>query len=103
MKDPVSALSGFPQHATRALTSAGVSEGDKRLREVAGKFEAAFLSEMLKHAGLGKPSEAFGGGAGEEQFASLLRDAQADALADRGGIGLAESIFHALKERQDEQ
>ena len=66
------------------------------LREAAVRLEATFLSEMLGAAGLGAVPEAFGGGAGEEQFASLLRDAQAEALARRGGIGLAESIYRAL-------
>lgn len=70
-----------------------------RLREVARELEASFLAEMLKHAGLGATSESFGGGAGEDQFASLLRAEHARALADRGGIGLAESLFRALTAR----
>jgi Rod binding domain-containing protein len=69
------------------------------LREAAEKIEASFLSEMLKAAGVGKPSEAFGGGIGEEQFASFLRDAQAEQMVRAGGIGLAESLFQALKEK----
>jgi len=71
------------------------------LKEAAQKIEAAFLSEMLKAAGVGKPSETFGGGAGEEQFASFLRDAQAEQMVRAGGIGLAETLFHALKEKDD--
>jgi len=69
------------------------------LRAVAQNLEAAFLSEMLKHAGVGAPRGGFGGGVGEDQFASMLRDEQARALAARGGIGLAESLFNALVER----
>lgn len=75
-------------------------QNDPLLR-VARDLEASFLSEMLKHAGLGQSPDAFGGGAGEEQFSSLLRDAQADAIARRGGIGLAENIYQALKESID--
>ncbi|MBS9717725.1 rod-binding protein [Pseudohalocynthiibacter aestuariivivens] len=56
---------------------------------------------MLKAAGLGKSRESFGGGIGEEQFSSFLRQSQAEALVDRGGIGLAQSLFEALKDRQD--
>ena len=56
---------------------------------------------MLGAAGLGAVPDAFGGGAGEEQFASMLRDAQAQAMAKAGGIGLAETIFSALVERQN--
>jgi hypothetical protein len=71
------------------------------LRLAAQKLEAGFLAEMLKAAGLGKTSEAFGGGAGEDQFASFLRQAQAEEMVKSGGIGLAESLYHALKERQN--
>jgi len=74
---------------------------DSKLRAAATDLEAAFLSEMLKAAGLGAPSGAFGGGHGEDQFQSFLRDAQAKEMARAGGIGLAESLFDALKERQD--
>ena len=69
-----------------------------RLREVALQLEASFLSEMLKNAGFGSARESFGGGAGEEQFSSFLRDAQAKAIVDAGGIGLAQSIFESLLE-----
>ena len=69
------------------------------LRAVARELEAAFLAEMLGHAGFGATRGAFGGGAGEDQLASLLRTEHARALAAQGGIGLAESIFHALRAR----
>ncbi|MDC0660154.1 rod-binding protein [Leisingera sp. SS27] len=72
------------------------------LREAAIELEASFLAEMLKSAGLGEASEAFGGGAGEEQFSSFLIREQADQIARSGGIGLAESLYHALKETQGE-
>ena len=75
---------------------------DRALRDAAEKLEAQFLSEMLKSAGFGKARDAFGGGAGEDQFASLLRDAQAREMVRAGGIGLAESLYQALKERNDE-
>ncbi len=71
---------------------------DLQLWEAAKKLESSFLSEMLKSAGLGEMSESFGGGPGEEQFQSLLRGAQADLMVASGGIGLAQSIFEALKE-----
>lgn len=70
---------------------------EDRLWAAARELEAAFLSEMLGHATLGKPSEAFGGGAGEAHFSSFLRDAQARNMAANRGIGLAEAIFRSLK------
>jgi Rod binding domain-containing protein len=62
------------------------------------ELESAFLAEMLKSAGLGKSRESMGGGAGEDQFGSFLVRAQADQIVLSGGIGLAETIFKALKE-----
>ncbi len=66
------------------------------LREKARALEAAFLAEMLGHAGLGKTEGDFGGGIGEDQFSSFLRQEQARLMVDRGGIGLAEQIFRAM-------
>lgn len=76
-------------------------ERDAKLMDAARELEASFLAEMLKSAGLGDAPQAFGGGAGEEQFASFLRIEQARAMVGAGGIGLAESLFEALKERAD--
>lgn len=93
MLDPT-AGAGAAATATSALD-------DKRLRGAARALEASFLAEMLGAAGLGKARTAFGGGAGEDQFSSFLVQEQARALSERGGIGLAESIFEALKQRRD--
>ena len=71
------------------------------LRAAAQDLEAAFIAEMLKQAKFGEARGAFGGGVGEEQFASFMRAEHAAALAARGGIGLAESIFEALVARSE--
>ncbi len=76
-------------------------QADGKLREAAQKLEATFLAEMLKSAGLGATRYAFGGGIGEDQFSSFLRDAQAREMAAAGGIGLAEALFEAMKVRFD--
>ncbi len=83
------------------LTLTGPDTGDAKLREAAQDLEATFLAEMLKSAGFGEPRESFGGGAGEDQFASFLRQAHAEEMVKAGGIGLAEHLFEALKERVD--
>ncbi|SFD66924.1 Rod binding protein [Roseivivax sediminis] len=75
-----------------------LTEAGRTLRDAAVGLEAQFLSEMLKAARFGKAPDAFGGGAGEDQFASLLRDSHARQLAEAGGIGLAEQIFNMLKD-----
>jgi Rod binding domain-containing protein len=75
-------------------------EAETRLHKLAQDLEATFLSEMLVYAGLGQTRDAFGGGAGEEQFASFLRQEQATAMVKAGGIGLAESLFRAMERGQ---
>lgn len=74
---------------------------DKALFQAAQDLEASFLAEMLKSAGFGKPRDTYGGGIGEDQFGSFLRQEQAKEMVKQGGIGLAESLFEALKERAD--
>jgi len=74
---------------------------DAALFQAAQELEASFLTEMLKSAGFGKPRDAYGGGTGEEQFGSFLRQEHANEMVRKGGIGLAESLFEALKEHAD--
>ena len=91
----ISKLGGTAPKADRDLTQ------DARLMDVAQKLEASFLSEMLKSAGVGKTPDSFGGGEGEDQFSSFLRQAQADEMVKAGGIGLAQSLFEAMKGQDD--
>jgi peptidoglycan hydrolase FlgJ len=83
-----------------ALTPAliGQTPADRRsvMMAKAQDLEAAFLAEMLGHAGLGEARETFGGGHGEDQFASFLKQEQARMIVQRGGIGLAEMIFKTM-------
>ena len=72
-----------------------------QLMQKAQELETRFLSEMLAHTGLDAQSGAFGGGIGEDQFASFLRDVQAKAMVDHGGLGLAQNIFESLVRRDD--
>lgn len=75
--------------------------GDAALHEAAVSLEASFLAEMLKAAGLGETRGSYGGGAGEDQFSSFLVREQAMQMARAGGIGLAETIYRAMRARDD--
>ena len=66
------------------------------IRARAAGLETAFLSQMLAHAGLDRALSGMGGGAGGDQFASFLREEQAQAIVRAGGIGLTEPFFRAL-------
>jgi len=73
---------------------------DPKLMAVAKELEASFLAEMFKAAGVGEARKSFGGGAGEDQFSSFLVQEYATATVDAGGIGLAESIYNSLVEKE---
>ena len=57
---------------------------------------------LLKAAGLGESRGAFGGGEGEDQFASFLVREQAMMMVKAGGIGLTEALFETLKENTND-
>ncbi len=75
--------------------------GQEALRKASRELEAVFLAEMLSQGGLGKSAQRMGGGIGEEQFSSLLVQAQAREIVRAGGIGLADVLFRQLMARQD--
>lgn len=83
-----------------ATTQVAPSRRDQ-LMSRAEDLEATFLSEMLAHSGLGKMQDSFGGGHGEEQFASFLRQEQARLITQNGGLGLAELIFNSMVEAEN--
>lgn len=72
---------------------------NNRMWEAAKQLEATFLSEMLALGGLGNQENSFSGGIGEQNFSSFLRDEQARLMVERGGIGLAETFFRAMGEK----
>jgi flagellar protein FlgJ len=69
----------------------------------AEELEASFLAEMLAHSGLGESDGSFSGGAGEDQFASFLRQEQARLMVEGGGIGLAELIFNSMAKAEHDR
>lgn len=72
---------------------------DARARQTARDFEAAFIAEMLAHAGLAK-SLAGDSGFGGESFSRFLLDAYAEKLAAKGGFGVADAVYRSIREKQ---
>lgn len=95
MTFPIQPPSGVPPSAPPADRAGDTTQ----MRAVARDLEASFLAEMLKHARFGETRASFGGGPGEDHFASMMRTEHARAMADQGGIGLAEAIFQSLLTR----
>ncbi len=96
MIDPIAPAMAHPaktSHGGRAVS-------DPALMAVANEFEAVFLAEMLSHTSIGTTSESFGGGVGEDAFASLLTREWANHITKRGGVGLSEQIYQSLTARK---
>ncbi len=81
-----------PVPTVQAKTATALSER----QQLAQSFEAAILSELLQAAGAMRGDAESGGGIGEEHFASFLLNAQAQRMAERGGIGLAEMVMRTF-------
>lgn len=66
-----------------------------KARETAKAFEAAFVAEMLSHAGFEK-ALASDSGVGGEAMTGFLVEALAGKIVERGGFGVAELIMRRL-------
>lgn len=77
-----------------------VSQSAEEMRQLAKDFEKAFVSEMLRHSGLGEMPSTFNGGPGEAAFSGMIADHYAEEIARTGGLGLSDHIFRVLSERQ---
>jgi Rod binding domain-containing protein len=86
--------------ANLSAAGQGGAKGQAKTPDGAAKeFEAAFISEMLKHSGVGR-AVAFDSGFGGEAMASFLVEEIGRMIAERGGFGVAELIEKRLENRQ---
>lgn len=88
-----------PAAENQAVQTPERTARDAQLREQAREFEAVFVSQMLKHAGL---TEALSGSEsrfGGEAFSNMLTEQYANELIEDGGFGLAEEIYQQLLEK----
>ena len=85
-------------------TSMSVSKAKtvQQARQVAEDFEAVFIGQMLqplfKNLGAEKP---FGGGQSEAMWRSMQVDEYGKAIAQTGGIGIADHVFREILKMQE--
>ncbi|MCR9220703.1 MAG: rod-binding protein [Alphaproteobacteria bacterium] len=74
----------------------------EKVRAAAVEFEAVFLAQMLRPMfdGVGTDGP-FGGGQAEAINRDMLVDEYGKALAQRGGIGLADSVLAEMLKMQE--
>jgi flagellar protein FlgJ len=71
-----------------------------KITEAAKSFETSFLSTMMQSMFSGVTAGAFGGGAGEDAFKSMLIDAFAKQTVKAGGIGLSAQVGREMLKLQ---
>ena len=73
------------------------------LRAQAQELEGVFLNTLMKEmfSSLHTDSDAMGGGFGEDTWRGLQAEQMANAVAEAGGIGLADSIMGDLLKLQE--
>ena len=88
--------------SARPMPKADSTGSVENMRKVAEEFEASFLSQMLQpmfaNLGAEKP---FGGGTGEDMWRSLQVDEYGKAIAQQGGIGIADNVFREMLKLQE--
>ncbi|MGH7040518.1 MAG: rod-binding protein [Acetobacteraceae bacterium] len=85
------------------VTAAATPAHEAVLRRAARRFEAMAINELLApmFATVDPAHGLFGGGAGEAAFRPMLVNAIAQKIEAAGGLGLANSIYHALLGAQE--
>ena len=73
-----------------------------KLRKAADDFENTFVSQMVGMMFEGvQTDDTFGGGHGEDMFRSMLTNEYGKQITNRGGFGLADSVYKELLRAQE--
>ena len=93
------------QADARPAGNAGESTANREsVRRIAQEFEALFLSEMLAPVFESVDTEGlFGGGQSEKIFRSMMVDEYGKAIAQAGGVGIADAVQREILKMQENQ
>jgi Rod binding domain-containing protein len=76
----------------------------KQARRAAEEFEALFIAEMLSPVFESLETEGlFGGGQGEKIYRSLMVQEYGKAIAEAGGVGIADTVQREILRMQENQ
>ena len=91
-----------PAIPNQALGQAAPAVDRQRIRQAAEDFEAVFLSQMLEPMFEGIETDGpFGGGSSEQIFRSIMLQEYGKALAQRGGVGIADAVEQEMLKLQE--
>jgi flagellar protein FlgJ len=69
---------------------------------VSKQFESIFLMQVLENMSSGLGTDPmFGGGAGDEIYRSMFNEQTAGAIANKGGVGIADSVYRSILQMQE--
>lgn len=95
-----SGRSGAAGSATGTGTTPPANEA--KIRKSAKDFEAMVASQLLSPMWEGvEVDKTFGGGHGEEMFRGMLLEQYGKIVAERGGLGLANTVYHHMLKTQE--
>ena len=77
--------------------------GYEKLHKQAVELEGVFLTTLMKEmfSSIDTSEESFGGGFAEETWRGMQAEQFANALAEKGGIGLADNLMSDLLRMQE--
>jgi peptidoglycan hydrolase FlgJ len=83
---------------------AAAATGPESVKRAAEEFEALFLAEMLAPVFESVDSDGlFGGGQGEDIYRSMMVQEYGKAIAQAGGVGIAETVQREILRMQENQ
>lgn len=89
---------GAAAGAPSTISPARMAQIDKTAKD----YEAGFVGAMLESMFAGvKTNKMFGGGSGEDMYRSLMTQEYGKAIAERGTLGIADSIKSAMIRMQE--
>ena len=94
-------VSSIPTRDITAVTSGAAGAKQSKTAAAAGQFEALLIGQMLKSERESSEDGWMGGGgdSSAESAYGMAENQFAQAIASRGGFGLAKTIQHALESR----
>jgi peptidoglycan hydrolase FlgJ len=86
-----------------ALKIDATTPGYEKLHKQAVELEGVFLTTLMKEmfSSIDTSEEGFGGGFAEETWRGMQAEQFANALAEKGGIGLADNLMSDLLRMQE--
>jgi len=100
MSDPMMTVAQFSAVHSARLPKA--AQSPETIGKVAKEFEAVFIAQMLQPMFADISASApFGGGLAEDMWRSMQVDQFGKAIAEQGGIGLADAVAKEMLAMQE--